>query len=342
MRKILILSCAIVVWLYTLMVGGWFGLYRFSGDHLWWLALANAFTPFLFAPLVVLLPAALIARRRSVWIALLLPLAIFAWLYGPLFLPARPGPPDTGVDLTVMSFNSWGGSRSRETPQVIVDNGRPDIVALQELTPRLAKLYLAEVGHLYPYHYFNVSYSTNGLGILSRYPLTRLPSQSLVGHYWQVQIVRVDIDNKPLIVYNIHPSSSNVVAYLRQNQPLETWVAYSFRARELFIKRLLADMETRSEPIIVLGDFNSTDRSDMYALLSARLTDAHRTVGWGFGHTFPAYAGRYGNIPIIPRQVRIDMVFYSAEFEGLRSWVGRSGGESDHLPIIAELMWKPE
>lgn len=62
--------------------------------------------------------------------------------------------------------------------------------------------------------------------------------------------------------------------------------------------------------------------------------------GLGFGHTFPAYAGRYRRIPILPRQMRIDMIFYSQGFVPLRCTVGATHGESDHLPVVAAFGWR--
>jgi len=69
------------------------------------------------------------------------------------------------------------------------------------------------------------------------------------------------------------------------------------------------------------------------------LKDVHGSVGWGFGHTFPAYAGSFRGIPIFSRQMRIDMIFYSPELAAVGTQVSATHGESDHLPVIAELVW---
>ncbi|MDQ3248737.1 MAG: endonuclease/exonuclease/phosphatase family protein, partial [Chloroflexota bacterium] len=97
------------------------------------------------------------------------------------------------------------------------------------------------------------------------------------------------------------------------------------------------DIQTRPGPVIVVGDFNSTDQSDVYQTLTTALTDAHRAAGWGFGHTFPAYAGWWRNLPILTRLVRIDMIFSSAHFRTVHSRVSAMHGESDHLPVVATL-----
>ncbi len=178
------------VWLYTTLVASWLlGRYLY-GDTIWWPALINAFAPFLFAPLLLFLPLVFFVRARSYWFALALPSLIFGSLYGGLFLPRWPianaaGPPP----LTIMTFNIWSESTARQTAQVIRQNKLPDIVVLQELSPAMVKPLLDEVGEFYPYHIFDLS-RRDGLGVLSRYPLTKLPSKHFFALGWQIQLLR--------------------------------------------------------------------------------------------------------------------------------------------------------
>ena len=130
-----------------------------------------------------------------------------------------------------------------------------------------------------------------------------------------------------------------VFYYMEVNSSVADGIADSLVARERQVSQLVADMARREGPVIAAGDFNMTDQSAAYALLTSHLTDAHRQVGRGFGHSFPAYAGSFQGIPILPRTVRVDMIFYSAGFVALDCWVGREYGESDHLPVSASLAW---
>ena len=340
MKKTWRIVYATTVWIYTLFVLGWFLLRTRFGDQIWWLALLNVFAPQMFTPLALLIPGNLAARRRALWGPLVIPMAIFVWFYGQLFLPAWPPGATSSSPMTIMSFNIWGGSRSPETAQVILENGAPDIVAIQELRPHMAELLLEEVGHLYPYHIFDTSSWRNGLGILSRYPLTALPNAHLYSASWEIQVVQARVQGRNITIYNIHPHSTNVLAFLRSRSAVARRIEISFQLREERIKRLLADLDTRTGPVLVVGDFNSTEQSQAYALLSSRLTDAHQAAGWGFGHTFPAYTARFRRLPLLPRQMRLDMIFYSQDFVALRSEVGRTSGESDHLPVTAHLAWR--
>jgi endonuclease/exonuclease/phosphatase family metal-dependent hydrolase len=59
------------------------------------------------------------------------------------------------------------------------------------------------------------------------------------------------------------------------------------------------------EPLLLLGDFNLTDREPIYAELSAGLVDLQRSVGWGPGSTW-----RPDPVKWLPfGLLRIDMVF---------------------------------
>jgi endonuclease/exonuclease/phosphatase family metal-dependent hydrolase len=103
--------------------------------------------------------------------------------------------------------------------------------------------------------------------------------------------------------------------------------------------RLATDIATRIEPVLVAGDFSATDRSDGYKLLARELTDVHRAAGWGWGHTFPAYGGTWRGLPIPTRLMRLDMIFCSKELVPVACRVALAHGESDHLPVVAQLIW---
>ena len=328
-------------WLYAAGIALWFVLQRQVGDAAWWLALLNALVPYLFLPLVVLLPAALAWRQRPFGMSVALPALVFVALYGHLYLPARPVAHATiEAPLTVMSFNIWGGSQAPETARVILDHGAPDVVALQELTPHMAEVLQAELGDVYPYRAIEARGQYHGLGVLSRYPLAELDISHLLHPDWRIQALRVEARGGAFTLYNVHPYSTNVIFYLESGAPIAEQVRASVRTRQDLIRRLAADVTGRAGPVVVAGDLNCTDQSKAYAILADHLADVHRAVGWGFGHTFPAYAGRYRGIPVLPRQMRIDMIFASEELVPLRSRVGETHGESDHLPVLAELGWR--
>ena len=96
------------------------------------------------------------------------------------------------------------------------------------------------------------------------------------------------------------------------------------RAEQARAIRRLIDAETR--PFLLVGDFNSTPGSWVYAHLSEGLQDAFGRAGTGWGATFPA------RLPL----ARIDFVLASAEWEVRRAHVSKTV-VSDHIPVVAEL-----
>jgi endonuclease/exonuclease/phosphatase (EEP) superfamily protein YafD len=341
MRLVLKKVCIGLILFYAITMLLWWSLHSWLGDSVWWLALLNSFVPYLFLPIVLLLPICLFCRSWSCWAGVVLPTLVFVGLYGQLFLPGWSAPVATGnIPLTVMTFNVWGGSQSQQTAQVILDNGSPDIVALQELTPEMAEVLLEEVGKEYPYHIFDAQARHRGMGILSRYPLIEIDSSHLANSAWQIQIARIEAESGDFTFYNVHPNATNILIYFEEGLSVADNVQASFELRKQLIESLVADIDQHQGSVIVAGDFNSTDQTEVYQLMRGVLKDAHRTVGWGFGHTFPAYAGSFRGIPIFPRQMRIDMIFYSPEFVPLSSRVGKTYGESDHLPVMVQLIWQ--
>jgi vancomycin resistance protein VanJ len=326
------------LWLYSSLLLVWFVLHWLYGDSIWWLALTNAFAPWLFVPLPIFIPLAFLDRHPRSWLPLLAPVLLFLLLYGGLFIPssARAQAADDGA-LRVMSFNLYNYSVHEKTAQVIIDNDWPDIVALQELTPYMANVIIKLVGDRYPYRVLDTRSDHRGMGVLSRFPLQAIKPTHLFDLASEIQIVNVHTDKTHFTFYNVHPHSTNVLTFRRQLLAMGKIVAKGYADRLSFAQTLVKDIQARGGAVIVAGDFNSTDQSDVYATLTPFLHDAHRTAGWGFGHTFPAYANRWPSIPTPARLVRIDMIFATADFRAVASKVSATHGESDHLPVLATL-----
>lgn len=328
------------LWLYSTLFAAWWTLHLLTGDTLWWMALLTSFTPILFLPLLIFWPLGIGVRHPTYWPALLLPTLVFLYLYGVLFIPRsipayqRDPPP-----LRLMTFNIWGGSHRANSANVLLEQNLPDVVTLQELTPMMQRLLLKTVGSAYPYYAFDAAAGHGGLGVLSRYPLERITSDLLIDLSCRQYRVTVDATHH-FRLYNCHPESTNLRHLASTWSTLIQQTQDTFRLRTLLAQRLVQEIQAHNEPTIVMGDFNTTDQSDAYHALRRALGDAQRAAGWGFGHTYPSGPGRFRNIPILPRQLRIDMILYSRDFVALQSAVGTTHGESDHLPFTAMLGWR--
>lgn len=329
----------LAAWIYAGLLSLWWVLRVSFGDQIWWLALVSVFAPYLFAPLLFLAPLGLIRPRLRYWGALLLAGAILLLEYGPPMSVWAAAPSGTGDELTVLSFNAWGYSDSIETAQAIVSQGTPDVVVLQELSPQLAQTLVEELGAAYPYRVFKTDQGTKSGGVLSRYPLAPAGYVGSGPQYPFAQVVEATVDDQVFTIYNVHLDATVPFHYYPSVESFAQGVRSSFAARERQVEQLVADLERRQGPAIVAGDFNMTSQSDAYATLAQYLSDAHRAAGRGFGHTFPAYRGRWGGVPIPARLVRIDMILYSPDWTAREFQVLSEHGQSDHLPVLARLTW---
>lgn len=328
------------LWCYSvLVIGGW-ALHSVIGDRLWWLALLSSFTPQFFLPLLLLWPFGAWLGSRADRLVLGFPTLLFLYLYGALFLPQQPPPTQADMrPLRLMTFNMWEGNRRlTDTVKVIWDNDLPDIVALQEVSYSMQRALVKTLGAHYPQRDFGHS-GRGGLGVLSRYPLKRVSSDLLIDLFCRQYQVTVDADHH-FRLYNCHPYSTHFTYPTNNWTPLIRQVEETFRMRTLLGERLAQEIRGHGEATIVLGDFNTTDQSDAYRHITTILVDTHRAVGWGFGHTFPAGTALFRKPPVLPRLVRIDMIFYSPAFVARQTAVGATYGYSDHLPLMATLAWR--
>ena len=98
---------------------------------------------------------------------------------------------------------------------------------------------------------------------------------------------------------------------------------------------MLRRAATVKTPLLVVGDFNATDRMPILNGYRAVLTDAFREAGFGFGFSFP-YNATFRSISL-PSLVRLDYIFHDTSWRTLRSWMGQADG-ADHRYVVADLV----
>jgi len=332
---------SITAGLYSLFVVAWFCCYLQWRDSVWWLALLNAFAPLFFAPILIYLPLGIIAPSIAAWIGVVVPALIFLYFYGSLFWFNPSQPAETAGDtVTIMTFNIWWDSRSDQIAPVITQNGSIDVAALQELREHMALHLIDAWGAHYPYRLLQTGTGTPRLGIFSRYPLIPVETDHLAAFNFRIQAARVITPAGEFLLYNVHPRAINFREYIHEHKSVGGETADSIQMQLRHIEDLLTDIDSQDQPVVVVGDFNCTPQSTVYARLSSQLVDGHRAAGWGFGHTFPAHGKGIGGLPVPFSFMRVDMLFHSTELVTLHSRVGKRHGDSDHLPVITTLTWQ--
>jgi endonuclease/exonuclease/phosphatase (EEP) superfamily protein YafD len=326
-------------WLYLTLVAGWAALYFLFGDRWWWLFVLNSGSICLFAPLPLVLLLGLLWRRRQLLLGTSALLVLALGLYGQALLP-RPQPAAaSGATLTVMSFNMLGFNQHPEAVVAALRASGADLIGIQELSPDAAAAIRRELAREYPYQALDPQPAVFGMGVISRYPLRPI-EVALPGHWVGTpQVLNVDVAGMPITLANVHAISLFHTVDGDLNQTV--------REREAQARQIAALAGSRSAPLVVLGDFNTTPLSVAYRTITGELGDAWSAGGQGLGGTFPSGVSgsgaslRIANIAVPNWLVRIDYVFHSPELTALSSRIGPWDGYSDHRPVIATLALGP-
>jgi vancomycin resistance protein VanJ len=249
------------------------------------LAIGEVFAPYLFLPLLVLLP--LVFLRHTLLLRLLLCLcAIFFCLR---FFPAIHLPhassPQPSSRIHVLSWNMLTGHNHDAALLQLLQEKKPQIVALQEVYKGDRFATNQTFRHLYPYQLTpDQSAFPSDLALLSTYPILEHHTfrTDNAGLKTTLAWVRLDLgSNHHLVVITSHPMT-----------PVHaTYTSCSFcaanRDTQLRVIHALAQSFIRQgEAVLLLGDMNVTDREPGYALLTQGLTDAFKQAGSGTGHSW--------------------------------------------------------
>ncbi|MFC4591936.1 endonuclease/exonuclease/phosphatase family protein [Sphaerisporangium corydalis] len=286
-------------------------------------SLVETFLPWfgLFVP--VLLAGALWRRSAAAVAALLLPVVVWASLFGGR-LADRSHP---GGDLVVAAHNVGAANPDPAgTARDLAASGA-DVLALEELVPQTTGTYEKELARTYPHHTV-----LGTVGLWSKLPLsdTRLidimnfgPAAKTIPADEKIAPNRalrttVATAHGPLAVYVAHLGS------VRVNPAAGFWTASRNIGVQAIGEAIAAERTTR---VVLLGDLNGTMDDRAFDDLTARLLPAQEAAGDGFGFTWPAAFPVVRADAILVRGVRPE-----------RSWVLPATG-SDHLPVAAAISW---
>lgn len=299
-----------------------------TGDAVPGVALLENTIPWIILPSI---PAAMYCfkaqKRFWSWFLWISAIACFCYDY----LDTNSGPNSLGADMLYvekkaidqaqrMTILSWNTGCGRATGSEIINlliKENTDVCGLVEVPPEFSELAKRDLSSLYPFQVFE----GEGLlrkGILSKTPVVESRTETLDSSRPWI-FCSIKIGEKTFSIYLIHTSPSLAVL-----------------GRYSSDSRALAEIRTRvkTEPTIIMGDFNSTSRSSEWKRLwNDGFRDTFRTHISPEKYTFPIF-GRYHHIPL-PPFLRIDAIWVKGIWTTY-SHIGPDGG-SDHLPFIADL-----
>ncbi len=307
-------------------------LWTIGFQGVWWLELANIFAPHLFAPLLLLAPAAILSHSRWQQIAVLTACAVFLGLFGPRMIP-RMAQAVSGPRIRVATFNLHSSFAEPQVAEIIavIHAQQADVYLFQELSAPAAAAIQQHLARDYPYQALVPSAGSTGMGLISRYPLDRQPRQNAP---MQTALLRVGDHSITLINASlIRPEIK------RRYLPGVGWVqglgGYHTGKRSRQIVQLLRAIDDVQGPLVVGGDFNLSDCEPDYARMAARLHDAYAETSSGFGFTFPNGL-RARQLPIPSPLIRIAYVWSAGGVVPAATAIS-CGSASDHCMVIADL-----
>jgi endonuclease/exonuclease/phosphatase (EEP) superfamily protein YafD len=240
-------------------------------------------------------------------------------------------PPAAQTRLRVATFNLLWLNDNLEALIAAIRSLDADVVALQELTPAGAAAMAATLDADYPHRLLFPRPKANGIGLLSRIPLTPSPD-TIPDPDWlgDPVIATLSFEGRDVTVISCH--AARVVA--------------PASARERQARALVDYARNLQQPCIVMGDFNTTPSNVAYRMLTRGLDDVWRKVGRGLGHTFPGPAWNTASGDGLPRPLRrlvprwllrIDYILVTRHWGAISARTSPFDGSSDHRPLIADL-----
>lgn len=324
LHLVAVTACRALVWLYLgAIVLAWLSL-RFGGDRWWWATLLLFGPRWLLAlPHALLAPAAAFLRPRLLWplagSASFLCFAVLGMCVPwSALLDSEPGQ----STLKVVTYNVDLGRNDLPGLDRLIDEIRPDVVALQECSEELAPKFLADPA-------WRVLRKRN-LWLASRHPIEEEESVIDGGPlgYWGTIAMRCRLESPlgTVHVVNVHLETprEGLDAILRGGLA-GTGEMQADIERRAKISALASGLAGEAPRTLVLGDFNMPVDSSIYCRDWSRFANAFSRAGWGFG----------GSKMTRWFSVRIDHALGSDDWQAVRAWLGPRLG-SDHRPLIAE------
>ena len=315
------LAVALLCGFYIASVIGIWLFIHVEGDR-WWPATMLLFGPrwILLLPLSVLIPLATALRRRWLW-SLLATVLLIAGPFMDLRITSRGLFPEDRQPLSVrvLTLNTHFTAVDALQLKQLIDQSKPDIVALQEWFPTNRQIIFPDAS----WHTIQLPEAL----LASPYPIRSVGSPmgesdvtaGVTYHYI------VEIPWRFVSFYNVHLSSPhnafrNVLHRSPYGVPRLTFNSIQ-RLREASSLQEASDGDT-----ILAGDFNLPRDSTIFRSELSGFSDAFTDAGLGYGLT---YYSQWTTI-------RIDHILMGKNWYCTRCWLGPDIG-SPHRPLVADL-----
>ena len=336
-KKRLKQSAIIFAYSYSGFIICYFILKLIFWDRLWILALITTFIPLIFFPtfLLPIIGLSIIKKRWFTIISAIACIILISWLHIKYFSPQPINLTNSQPSIKILSHNlSWYKTQS-PTLFKLIQKQKPDIIFFQEMVQKHTQRAFPWLKADYPYQI-----GTHSVGIFSKYPIVSSEILHLAGHTETQQRAIIKFNEQEVVIYNMQ-ATGPWLKLSKKGRFLKIPV-YKYDQRSPEIQDLVQRVERETLPVIVAGDFNMTDETQDYDRVQKVMQDSFRKSGFGFGFTWPhgwelKFLVKRSNWRLNYPVFRIDYIWYSKHWDAKSSSV-LEATESDHLPILAELI----
>jgi endonuclease/exonuclease/phosphatase (EEP) superfamily protein YafD len=303
-----------LAWIAVIPLLAWAVIRLFGLDGGFPLEALMPFTPYVAAGSVAVVAFALALR---VWPAAGVA-AVAALCLGALVLPRQFETETVSAaghrTLRVLAANVYLGRADPAGFMRLVDELHPDVITIEELTPRFRReVAAAGLDSRYRFHVLDPGLYARGTGIFSRFPLRRLPAP--VYRSGQARAEASLPGGGRLRIVAAHPYPPDLPSATPEwEEVLEALPSTG-----------------RGTPWLLAGDFNATfDQAPFRDLVSRGYRDAGKATGKGLDGTYP------GDGSLFPPPITIDHILADRRL-GVVSYEVEPLPGSDHHAIFAEL-----
>jgi vancomycin resistance protein VanJ len=315
----------VLCWAYLLtLLAVWIFL-REEGERWWPATLLLACPRWPFAVLAVVLWLSVVSTRR--WRLAIVAAAATVVLLGPLIglRVSLPASSDEHGDVRLLTCNIHRQQVNAGQLDALIKSTEPDVVALQDWS---------SAGHdsLFADQRWHVR-RDGQLLLASRFPIARVtivnlgtPLDGPADERAAAICYELQTPVGPIRLINVHFSSPHggLLTFLDDHgKALEENADRRWQESAALVRFV----ESSTDPVLLAGDFNTTDDSPIFREDWADFRDAFTDRGMGIGYT---YVNRH-------TQLRIDHILAGSGWQTLRCWVGPAVG-SPHRPLVAELL----
>lgn len=248
---------------------------RWVDSSIGMVAVLQSTVPLTGVVVAVLVATAAATRRWRVTAAAGALLAVCATLAVPSVLRQTVAPGRD--DLVVMSANLEFGRADAQALVIAAREHQVDVLVLLEITPAAAeRLRIAGLDSLMPSSLGRSSQDAGGTVVRSRLPLTLVePGLDAVSPYAfdepRVLVHRPTGDVVLRAVHSLPPSPPGAAQWRSGLADLQAW----------------RERQPADQPLVMAGDFNSSQDHPGFRRVAETMTDAHLAAGQGWVRTWP-------------------------------------------------------